>query len=94
MPPRALRLRPDATLRVADCDLTVGRDAAVVTRGENRLIVPPPARLYLSAGRLVLDRQVGLNRRDLRIYALRTAFTLSLPSPGAKASRTGKHSGQ
>jgi len=94
MPRHALRLPPGATLRVADCSVAVGREAAVVTRGENRLIVPPPARLFLSEGHLVLDRALGRNRRDLRIYALRAESALALPTPRAKTHRTGKHSNQ
>jgi hypothetical protein len=58
-------------LRVADCTLSIGSGRAVVSRGADRLIVPPLARFYRDGPRrIVLDRADG-GREDVRVFALR-----------------------
>jgi hypothetical protein len=67
--PRGARLvGAPATLHVADCTLTIGAESATVRRGENVLVIPPVARVYTDAGRLILDRRDG-PREDVRVYA-------------------------
>jgi len=68
LPARAERLAAGTRLQVADCTLQIGRDSAVVVRGENRLVVPPLARFYHTANRLILERVAG-GREDVRVYA-------------------------
>ena len=67
LPPGAERLKPGTRLRAADCTLQIGRDSALIVRGENRLIVPPLARFYRAGNRLILDRVAG-TREDVRVY--------------------------
>jgi hypothetical protein len=70
--PRAGHELPAGTvLRVADCTLSIGSGRAVVSRGADRLIVPPLARFYRDGPRrIVLDRADG-GREDVRVFALR-----------------------
>jgi hypothetical protein len=56
-------------LRVADCTLDVGADSALVVRGENRFVVPPLSRFYVSGRHVILDRSDD-GRVDVRVYAL------------------------
>jgi len=71
LPPAGHELPAGTVLRVADCTLTIGPGRAVVTRGVDRLIVPPLARFYRDGSRrIVLDRADG-GREDVRVFALR-----------------------
>ncbi len=70
-PSGARPLAPGTVLRVADCTLTIGSASGVVSRGADRLVIPPVARFYRDGGRrLVLDRS-GSGREDVRIFQLR-----------------------
>jgi hypothetical protein len=69
IPRAARRIAPGATLHVADCTLTVLARTVLVTRGENRLVVPPEASVYAAGDALILDRRDG-PWEDVRIYAL------------------------
>ncbi len=70
--PRGARELPAGTvLRVADCTLAIGSGSGVVTRGADRLVIPPRARFYRDGPRrVVLDRSSG-GREDVRVFALR-----------------------
>jgi hypothetical protein len=71
LPPAGRALPAGTVLRVADCTLAIGDRRAVVTRGADRLIVPPVARFYRDGPRrIVLDRADG-RREDVRVFALR-----------------------
>jgi hypothetical protein len=69
LPLQAAMVRPPATLRFADCTVSVRDDRIVVTRGPDRLRVPPPARLYRGSGTLALLRGAD-GGYDLRIYSV------------------------
>jgi hypothetical protein len=84
IPPGARLVAAGSTLRVADCTLEVRADWAVVTRGENRLVIPAVARLYVAGARLILDRSEG-PRDDVRVYVLRGGgLPAFVPAPPAK----------
>lgn|GEM_PF-488168 len=84
IPPGARPVAAGSTLRVADCTLEVRADSAVVTRGANRLVIPPVARLYVAGARLILDRSEGPHD-DVRVYVLTGgAAPAFAPPPGAK----------
>ena len=84
IPQGARLVTGDATLRVADCTLVVHAGWALVTRGDNRLRVPAPARFYVAGDRLILDRSDG-GRENVRVYGLaggvRPAFVSATRSP-------------
>ncbi len=64
-------MRPGEVLRVNDCTLTVGADSAVVTRGADRLVIPPAAHFAREGrDRLVFDRE-SRGREELRVFRLR-----------------------
>ena len=67
----AYRVPKQTRLEVADCVLEVGGDSAVVSRGEDRLTVPPVARFYVAGKHLILER-LQAQHADVRIYALAT----------------------
>ncbi len=70
-PPAERVLPAGSVVRVADCTLTIGAGTAVVTRGADRLVVPPLARFYGDGPkRVVLDR-VSRGREEVRVFELR-----------------------
>jgi hypothetical protein len=69
VPPERERIRSGTTLRWSDCEVTVGTDTVVIRRGDDRLRVPPSARLYAaSADRLTLVWRGASGRTEIRIY--------------------------
>lgn len=67
LPPASSMLRPGAAVNSADCAVSVTADTVVVTRGSDKLRVPPIARLYQAPGRLALLRGAD-NGFELRVY--------------------------
>jgi hypothetical protein len=67
--------------RFADCVLEVRGATIELIRGENRLTVPPPARLYESPSGLALLQRAG-SRERLRVYAIVPGARPS-PSPSS-----------
>ena len=63
-------IRPGTVLRVVDCAVVIGVDSATVTRGENRLRVPPPARFYRRGDATIVEYRDGV-RDDVRVYVPR-----------------------
>lgn len=68
LPSGASMLRPGTTVNSADCVVSVTGDTVVVTRGTDRLRVPPIARLYQAPGSLALLRGAD-DGFELRVYA-------------------------
>ena len=69
LPKAAVRIAPGNRLKVADCTFAIGGDTVTVQRGDDRLIVPPAARLYRSPGKLVLERS-AYGRSEIRVYSV------------------------
>ncbi len=69
VPAGAKRVAGGVSLHVGDCRLDIGDDSVAVTRGENRLSIPPEARIYVAGRALVLER-VERGREDVRVYTL------------------------
>jgi hypothetical protein len=67
LPAGSRAIAPPATLRYGDCTIFVTGDEAYVTRGADRLRIPPRVRLYRTATRLALLRIEG-GGMDLRVY--------------------------
>lgn len=67
LPTGASMLRPGATVNSADCTVSVAGDTVVVTRGSDKLRVPPIARLYQAPGHLALLRGAD-DGFELRVY--------------------------
>lgn len=67
LPSGAQMLRPGATVDSADCHVTVTTATVVVTRGSDRLRVPPVARLYQAPGSIALLRGSD-DGFELRVY--------------------------
>ena len=67
LPPGALPVVPPATLRYADCTITVAGSEAVVTRGQDRFRIPPPVRFYRTGASVALLRIEGRGM-ELRVY--------------------------
>ncbi len=67
---RAKPIVPPFRMRVADCTLVVEANSATVTRGENRLVIPPPVRFYSAGSELLVERRDGA-RDDVRVYVPR-----------------------
>ncbi len=67
LPSGSSMLRPGASVDSADCHITVTSDTVVVTRGSDRLRVPPIARLYEAPGWVALLRGGG-DGFELRVY--------------------------
>jgi hypothetical protein len=67
IPPPADRLAPGTTLRRADCRLLVRDHDLWVSRGADRLRVPPDAALYQEGDRLTLVVRTG-SRIEIRRY--------------------------
>jgi hypothetical protein len=67
LPPGAAMLRPGAIVAVADCRVAVTAETVVVTRGSDRMRVPPISRLYQAKGSIALLRGAG-DGFELRVY--------------------------
>ncbi|HET7812760.1 MAG TPA: hypothetical protein VFL13_00145 [Candidatus Baltobacteraceae bacterium] len=67
LPAGAAMMRPGETASFGDCSLQVSGDAILVTRGSDRLRIPPIARLYRAGTTLALLRGGG-GGLELRIY--------------------------
>ncbi|HKU68895.1 MAG TPA: hypothetical protein VJP85_14065 [Candidatus Baltobacteraceae bacterium] len=74
LPAGASMLRPGASVESADCRVNVTADTVVVTRGFDRLRVPPIARLYQAAGHVALLRGAD-DGFELRVYETMAAPT-------------------
>jgi hypothetical protein len=72
-------------LAVADCTLEVTAGSASLRRGDLRLVVPAPARFYVSGARLVLDQRSGA-REEVRFYTLRGGARPNFTRRSAPAS--------
>jgi hypothetical protein len=68
VPPERERLRPATTLRRGACTIVVGEHDVYVYRGEDRLRVPPEARLYAHGERLTLVWFGPYGRTEIRKY--------------------------
>ncbi len=74
MPAGARLVANGTTIASADCTLAVRGDEVRVSRGADRMRVPPVAQLYTApGGRLVLDRRSG-GREEVRVYVRAGAF--------------------
>ncbi|GAC1396217.1 MAG: hypothetical protein NVS3B17_01850 [Vulcanimicrobiaceae bacterium] len=71
-------LASGTVLHVADCTLVLRGDFATVTRGENHLRIPPPARFFALGNATIVERRDGA-RDDVRLYVPRGER--SRPSP-------------
>ncbi|HEY3676410.1 MAG TPA: hypothetical protein VGK84_10515 [Candidatus Tumulicola sp.] len=67
LPAGSAPVAPPAHLVYADCTILVRDDEVYVHRGRDVLRIPPPARLYRSAGTLSLLRTTG-GGGELRVY--------------------------
>ena len=67
VPPQRARLASGTQLRSGRCTVLVRDDDVLVTRGADRLRVPPHARLYRTAAGLVLVYENG-ERAEIRVY--------------------------
>ena len=67
LPPGGRQLGAGAVLRAADCTLRVESSWLSVERGSERLVIPAPARAFLSGQVLALLRRSGRNG-ELRVY--------------------------
>lgn len=67
IPPDAVRIRPATTLRRGNCTLVVGAHDVWISRGGDRLRVPPEARLYAAPAGLTLVYEHD-GRTEVRIY--------------------------
>jgi hypothetical protein len=67
LPTGAAMLRPGSVVDVADCRVAVTADTVLVTRGSDRLRVPPISRLYRAPGSLALLRGAD-DGFELRVY--------------------------
>jgi hypothetical protein len=67
LPPGSVPVAPPATLRYRDCTISVAGDEAFVTRGTDRLRIPPKIRFYRTAQTLSLLRIKG-SGSELRVY--------------------------
>ncbi len=66
-PPAAERVPPASIVRSGDCTVFVGRDDLRISRGRDRLRVPPDAALYRDARGLTLVYIDG-SRAEIRRY--------------------------
>jgi hypothetical protein len=67
LPKGASMLHPGASVDVADCHVTVNGDTVLVTRGNDKIRIPPIARLYAAPGSLALLRGAD-DGLELRVY--------------------------
>lgn len=74
LPRSASMLRPGASVDVADCHVVVSGDTVLITRGSDRLRIPPIARLYQAPGTIALLRGAD-DGLELRVYATVAAPT-------------------
>ena len=84
VPPRARNVA-SGELRTADCTLTVRDGTAILARGDDRLVVPAPARFAVAGDRLVLAQRAG-RREEVRFYALASGASPSFAPLRAAAS--------
>lgn len=70
LPKGAVMARPATVLRYGDCTLHVEGEQVLVTRGSDRMRIPPKARIYTAPGELALLRGSG-GGYDLRVYNVR-----------------------
>ncbi len=66
-PPPQQRLRPGSSVRAGDCTLSVGAHDLWIARGNDRLRVPPEARLFREHTSLTLVFVSG-ERAEIRRY--------------------------
>jgi hypothetical protein len=71
LPAGARLIPPGSVVRVADCTLQVGTGSAVVSRGADRLVVPPLARFYRAGPHRVVLERAARGREDVRVFELR-----------------------
>jgi hypothetical protein len=67
IPPDRARIAPGTTLHRGNCTVVVRADDIWVTRGGDRLRVPPDARLYATPDGLTLVYRHG-GRTEIRVY--------------------------
>jgi hypothetical protein len=75
VPQGASMLRPGAVIVTADCRLAVTSDTVLITRGSDRLSVPPIARLYQVPGGSIALLRTADDGYELRVYATVAAPT-------------------
>ena len=63
----ARALAPGTVVHAADCTVVISNDFATVTRGENRLRIPPPSRFFSRGNETIVERHEGV-RDDVRVY--------------------------
>jgi hypothetical protein len=66
-PPAADRLAATTILQRGNCTIAIGENDIIVTRGPDRLHVPPLARLYAQGPKLTLVVVRG-TRAEIRVY--------------------------
>jgi hypothetical protein len=67
LPAGAVRIVPPARLVYGDCSIAIGGEEAMVTRGVDRLRIPPRVRFY-RARRLLAMLRDAAGSAELRIY--------------------------
>ena len=67
IPPGARRIAPGSRLVYGPCTISVGNGEAFVSRGPDRLRIPPVATLYRAGDKLFLLRRTG-RYGELRVY--------------------------
>lgn len=70
LPAHMTMVRPPARLRYGDCTLVLSGARVLVLRGEDRLRIPPPTRIYTGAGILASLRAAN-GGYDLRTYSVK-----------------------
>ncbi len=68
LPAGATAVLPGTILRYGPCTILVRDGEALVSRGEDRLRIPPHVRLYRAGNALALVRDTG-RRGELRVYS-------------------------
>ena len=68
IPPASERLRAGTVLHWVNCTITVGAHDVRITRGDDRLRVPPEAALYRHDDRLTLVWESAYGRTEIRVY--------------------------
>lgn len=87
LPTNARRVANDTILETGDCRLRVGYDDGMVSRAENVLHIPAPARFFVSGKRLILFTQSG-RRSILRMYLLASGRYLNFKEMRTPNART------
>jgi hypothetical protein len=67
LPAGARAIAPPATLTYGECRIMISGDEALVSRGADRLRIPPRAQFYRAKGMLVLVRE-SPDGTELRVY--------------------------